>query len=108
MNEEKLRTIVFYKSYFIDFFKKQQQKVKDKILWTFRIIETQNKIPACYLKHLEGTEGIYEIRVQYGNDISRIFCFFDEGKIVVLANGIQKNTNKTPIREIEKAGKIKK
>jgi len=88
MNEEKLRTIIFYKSYFIDFFNKQLQKVKDKILWTFKIIETQNKIPASYLKHMEGTEGIYEIRVQYGNDIFRIFCFFDEGKIVVLANGI--------------------
>ena len=108
MNEEKLRTIIFYKSYFIDFFKKQQQKVKDKILWIFKIIETQNKIPASYLKHLEGTEGIYEIRVQYGNDIFRIFCFFDEGKIVVLANGIQKKSNKTPIREIEKAVRIKK
>jgi len=60
------------------------------------------------LKHLEGTEGIYEIRVQCGNDIFRIFCFFDEGKIVVLANGIQKKSNKTPIREIEKAIKIKK
>jgi phage-related protein len=108
MNEEILRTIIFYKSYFIDFFKKQQQKVKDKILWTFKIIETQNKIPASYLKHLEGTEGIYEIRVQYGNDIFRIFCFFDEGKIVVWANGIQNKTNKTPIREIEKAVKIKK
>lgn len=108
MNEEKLRTIIFYKSYFIDFFKKQQPKVKDKILWIFKIIETQNKIPASYLKHLEGTEGIYEIRVQYGNDIFRIFCFFDEGKIVVLANGIQKKSNKTPIREIEKAVRIKK
>jgi phage-related protein len=43
-----------------------------------------------------------------GNDIFRIFCFFDEGKIVVLANGIQKKTNKTPIREIKKAVKIKK
>ena len=108
MNEEKLRTLIFYKSYFLDFFNKQQQKVKDKILWTFKLIETQNKIPASYLKHLEGTEGIYEIRVQCGNDIFRIFCFFDEGKIVVLANGIQKKSNKTPIREIEKAIKIKK
>jgi hypothetical protein len=90
MNEEKLRTLIFYKSYFLDFFNKQQQKVKDKILWTFKLIETQNKIPASYLKHLEGTEGIYEIRVQCGNGIFRIFCFFDEGKIVVLANGIQK------------------
>lgn len=90
MNEEKLRTIIFYKSYFIDFFKKQHQKVKDKILWTFKIIETQDKIPVSYLKHMEGTEGIYEISVHHGSDIFRIFCFFDAGKIVVLANGIQK------------------
>ena len=108
MNEEKLRTIIFYKSYFIDFFNKQQQKVKDKILWTFKIIETQNKIPASYLKHMEGTDGIFEIRVQHGNDIFRIFCFFDAGKIVVLVNGIQKKTIKTPKRELEKAIKIKK
>ena len=108
MNEEKLRTVIFYKSYFIDFFNKQQQKVKDKILWTFKIIETQNKIPASYLKHMEGTDGIFEIRVQHGNDIFRIFCFFEACKIVVLVNGIQKKTIKTPKRELEKAIKIKK
>ena len=108
MNEEKLRTIIFYKSYFIDFFNKQQQKVKDKILWTFKIIETQNKIPASYLKHMEGTDGIFEIRVQHGNDIFRIFCFLEAGKIVVLVNGIQKKTIKTPKRELEKVIKIKK
>jgi phage-related protein len=56
---------------------------------------------------LEGTEGIYEIRVQYGNDIFRIFCFFDEGQLVVLANGFQKKTQKTPKKEIEMALKIK-
>lgn len=82
MNEEKLRTIIFYKSYFIDFFNKQQQKIKNKILWTFKIIETQNKIPASYLKHMEGTDGIFEIRVQHGNDIFRIFCFFEAGKLL--------------------------
>lgn len=57
---------------------------------------------------MEETEGLYEIRVKFGSDIFRIFCFFDEGKIIVLANGFQKKTQKTPKTEIEKALKIKK
>lgn len=108
MSEIKLRTITLYKEYFSYFYEKQKQKVKDKILWTFRIIETLQQIPTDYLKHLEGTDGLYEIRVQQGSDIFRIFCFFDEGKIVVLANGFHKKTQKTPKSEIEKALKIKK
>ena len=65
-------------------------------------------MPEDYLKHLEGTDGLYEIRVQIGSDIFRIFCFFDEGKLIVLANGFQKKSQKTPKSEIEKALKIKK
>jgi phage-related protein len=108
MSEIKLRTVTLYKDYFSDFYKKQNQKVKDKILWTFRIIETQKQIPTDYLKHIEGTDGLYEIRVQQGGDIFRVFCFFDEDKLVVLARGFQKKTQKTPKSEIEKALKIKK
>jgi phage-related protein len=101
------RTIIFYKDYFQDFFLKQQDKVKDKIIWTFEIIEELPRVPETYLKHIENTEGLYEIRVQQGNDIFRIFCFFDREKLVVLANGFQKKTQKTPKQEIEKALKIK-
>ena len=108
MNDVKLRTIILYKNYFSEFYEKQKQKVKDKILWTFRIIETQQQIPTDYLKHMEGTEGLYEIRIQQGNDIFRVFCFFDEGRIIVLSNGFQKKTQKTPKNEIEKALKIKR
>lgn len=57
---------------------------------------------------MEGTDGLYEIRVQQSSDIFRIFCFFDEGKLIVLANGFKKKTQKTPKSEIEKALKIKK
>jgi len=108
MSNEKVRTIFLFKDYFTDFYKEQRQKVKDKILWTFRIIETQKQVPEDYLKHMEGTDGLYEIRVQQGSDIFRIFCFFDKGQLIVLANGFQKKTQKTPKSEIEKALKIKK
>lgn len=105
--KRKHRTIIFYKDYFQDFFEKQREKVKDKIIWTFDLIEDLQRVPETYLKHLENTDGLYEIRVQQGSDIFRIFCFFDHGQLVVLANGFQKKTQKTPKQEIEKAIKIK-
>jgi phage-related protein len=108
MSHDKVRTIFLFKDDFTDFYEEQRQKVKDKILWTFRIIETQKQVPEDYLKHIEGTDGLYEIRVQQGSDIFRIFCFFDKEQLIVLANGFQKKTQKTPKSEIEKALKIKK
>ncbi|MFZ9848449.1 MAG: type II toxin-antitoxin system RelE/ParE family toxin [Flavobacteriales bacterium] len=104
---EKVRYVIFYKHYFNEFYDKQRPTVKEKIAWTLRVIEHIHKVPKEYLKHIENTEGLYEIRVQQGSDIFRIFCFFDKGKLVVLANGFQKKTQKTPKGEIEKALKIK-
>ena len=106
-DNRKYRTVIFYKDYFSEFFVKQRQKVKDKIIWTFDVIELHQYVPENYLKHIEGTDGLYEIRVQQCSDIFRILCFFDEGKLVVLANAFQKKTQKTPKQEILKALKIK-
>lgn len=108
MNERKIRKISLYKNYFSDFYKKQNQKVKNKILWTFKVIETIQEIPSSYLRHITGTEGLFEIRIKLGSNIFRIFCFFDDGQLIVLANGFQKKTQKTPKSEIKKALKIKK
>jgi phage-related protein len=76
-------------------------------MWTFDLIEDLERVPEIYLKHIEETDGLFEIRIQLGSDIFRIFCFFDRGKLVVLANGFQKKTQKTPRKEIEQALKIK-
>ncbi len=103
----RIRTVIFYKNHFDDFLKKQNVKVQQKIFWTIDLIEIVEIIPEIYLKYLEGTEGLYEVRIKYGSYIFRIFSFFDEGKLVVLANGFQKKTQKTPTKEIEKALKIK-
>jgi len=108
MSGQKFRTIFLYKEYFSDFYTKQKPKVKEKIIWTFRLIEYIQQVPEGYLKHITGTDGLYEIRIQFASDICRIFCFFDEGKLVVVANGFQKKTQKTPKSEIEKALKIKR
>jgi phage-related protein len=103
----KYRKVVFYKDPFEEFFVKQRPKVKDKIIWTLRLIEEVPRVPETYLKHLEDADGLYEIRIQQGNDIFRILCFFDEGKLIVLINGFQKKTQRTPKQEITKALKIK-
>lgn len=71
------------------------------------MIEDLQRVPETYLKHIESTDGLYEIRIQTGSDIFRIFCFFDKGQLVVLANGFQKKTQKTPKQEIELALRIK-
>lgn len=105
--QKKYRTIVFYKDYFEKFFIKQRDKVKDKIIWTLDLIEEIPRVPETYLKHLENTDGLFEIRVQQGSDIFRILCFFDQGQLVVLANGFEKKTQKIPKQEIKKAQKIK-
>ena len=104
---QKNRKITFYKNYFQDFFSKQNKKVKEKIVWTFDLVEDLQRVPETYLKHIENTDGLYEIRVQLASDIFRIFCFFDQGQLVVLAIGFQKKTQKTPKKEIEMALKIK-
>ena len=105
-SKQKYRTIIFYKNYFEKFFVKQNSKVKEKIIWTLELIEEIERVPETYLKHIEATAGLYEIRLKFGRDIYRIFCFFDAGRLVVLANGFQKKTKKTPKQEIEIALRI--
>ncbi len=99
----KYRTVIRYKEYFDDFLRAQRPKVVDKIIQTLRMIEVLARIPASHLKHVEGTDGLFEIRVQFASDIFRVFCFFDEGQLVILLSGFQKKTQKTPPQEIEKA-----
>lgn len=103
----KYRKVFFFRDYFQKFFEKLNKKVKSKIVWTLELLEDLERIPETYLKHIESTDGLYEIRVKHGSDIFRIFCFFDEGKLIVVANGFQKKTQKTPRSEIEAALKIK-
>jgi phage-related protein len=72
-----------------------------------KIIEYQQFIPARYLEHITGTEGLYEIKFSLGSDIWRVFCFFDEGRLVILLNGFQKKTQKTLKTEISIALRLK-
>lgn len=103
-----MRNILIYKHYFADFYELQREDVRKKIDWTIGLVRDLPRIPEKFFKHLENTNGLYEIRVHVGSDIVRIFCFFDAGNIVVLGNGFQKKTQKTPKEEIRLALKIRK
>ncbi len=97
------REIIFYEKYFIEFYQLQNENVKVKIQYVFEVIKQVERVPEKFLKHLTGTEGLYEIRVRVQSNIFRIFCCFDEGKLIVLFNAFQKKSEKTPKNEIEKA-----
>ena len=102
----KYREVITYKDYFEEFFKKQSRKVQDKIIKVLDILETVERVPITYLKYIEGTNGLFEVRVQLGSDIFRIFCCFDGNRLVVLFSGFQKKTQKTPSKEIDRAVRI--
>lgn len=108
MVEKVIRNIFYYKHYYLDFFEGLKPDVRKKFNWTLKLIATLERVPVKYFKHLEGSSGLFEIRVEVGSDIYRVFCFFDKGQLIVLVNGFQKKSQKTPKNEIELAEKLKK
>jgi len=97
----------FHGNYFIDFYKELDIKVKQKFQYVFELIKQIYIVPEKFLSPMTGYDGLYEIRIEYQSNIYRVFCCFDKGKLIVLLNGFQKKTQKTPRNEIEKAMRIK-
>ena len=102
----RVRTVIAYRNYFEDFLLKQPKKVQDKIFKIIEAIETLERIPANYLKYINGSGGLYEARIQLASDIWRVFCFFDNDRLIILLTGFQKKTQKTPAHEIRRAMKL--
>lgn len=99
------RKIRTYGGYFEAFMQTLTEKEQEKIQYGLLLLKSQGRLPKKFVKHVR--DGIYELRTEYGGNIFRVFFIFDEGEIVVLFNGFQKKTQKTPQGEIEKAIKIK-
>ena len=90
MNDNKIRSIFYYKNYYLDFFNSLDYEVKQKLNWTLKLISTIERVPVKYFKHIEDSTGLFEIRVELRGDIYRVFSFFDKGQLVILINGFQK------------------
>lgn len=103
-----IREIFYYKNYYLDFFETLKPEVKKKFNWTLQLIATIERIPDRYFKYITGSTGLYEIRVEVGSDIYRVLSFFDKGQLIVIVNGFQKKSQKTPKNEILLAEKLKK
>lgn len=102
------RTIKLYKDYFKEFYVAQNDAVRRKINYCINVVKTVDRVPKNILKNIEDADGLYEIRIEVGNNIFRIFCCFDKGSLVILFNGFQKKTQKTPKQQIERAKKLMK
>src|SRR6478752_2199312 len=95
----RIREIVTWKNYFSEFMLAQPEKVQVKIYKILEAVCILERIPSHYLKSIKGVDGLYEARVQLGSNIWRVFCCFDDGKLVVLLNGFQKKSQKTPLKD---------
>ena len=104
---ERKRKLIFFRNYFKEFFKPLKEKVKDKIDYVLFLVVSAERIPKKFFQYMDGTDGLFEIRIEFESNIYRVFCCFDEGNLVVLFNGFQKKSQKTPKKEIDKALRIK-
>ena len=100
-----MREIIFYRTQTNEcpieqFLDSLNSKQAQKVTWVLQLVEELELIPATYLKKLTNTDDLWEIRIQQGNNIFRLLGFFDAVNFVVLTNGFQKKTQKTPKAEI--------
>lgn len=102
------RKLSTYGKYFFDFYNKLDEDLQEKIDWVFELIKSVDHIPKKYFQHVENSDGLFEIRIEFESNIYRIFCFFDEGNLVILINAFQKKTQKTPKSELDFAKNLKK
>lgn len=99
------RTILAYKTYFMDFISTLNENEIKKIFYVIDMLKVQERISTKFVKFIR--DGLYELRVSHNNNIYRVFFIFDNENIVLLFNGFQKKTMKTPKREIDTALKLK-
>jgi phage-related protein len=100
-----MRILEPFENHFWEFYNAHTKSVQDKIDYVLHLVMTVERVPKKFFKHIE--DGINEIRIKVGSDIYRIFCFFDDGKLVILLNGFTKKTQKLPRKLIEKAKQLR-
>lgn len=103
---KKEREIRAFGNYFREFITSIDEGARKKVFYAIDMLKTGQLVSSKFVKSIR--EGIYEIRANHNGNIYRVFFIFDDGNIVILFNGFQKKTQKTPNNEIEKAITLKK
>lgn len=103
-----VRQLVVFEDHFREFRKTLDKEALRKLYQVLTLIMKMEVIPIKYLKAIRGRKGLYEIRSEYEGNIYRVFCCFDEGNLVILFNGFQKKTQKTPVEQLDKAEALMK
>ena len=106
MRHETERIILAYKNYFKDFIQSLNDAEARKVFYVIDMLKTQERVNAIFVKYLR--DEIFELRAEQGGNIFRVFFIFDDGNVVMLFNGFQKKSQKTPVKEINKAIQLKK
>ena len=89
-----------------EFIRSQNIKMRAKIYKTLELLEEfGNNLRLPYSEHL--SDGIFQIRVKFGSDITRILYFFVSGSEIILTNAFVKKTQATPPLELELAKKYR-
>ena len=102
-NEKK---VLAYKQYFVEFLSTLKENEVKKIIYVIDMLKVGHQVSSKYVKFIR--DGLFELRAECDGNIFRVFFIFDDGNIVILLNGFQKKTSKTPRKEIEQALKLKK
>ena len=108
MKKEFVRKVVVFENHFKEFRKTLDREVLKKLYQVLTLIKVIEVVPVKFLKAIEGRKGLYEIRIEHGSNIYRVFCCFDGGNLVILFNGFQKKTRKTPTEQLDKAESLMK
>ena len=101
-----MKKIVAFRGSFIELYDSLPQKDRDKVDRVLVLMQSDNKMPTHFIKHLE--DGIYELRITIKNRDLRFLFFYDGYQLVILVNCFVKKTKKTPRTEIEKALRLRK
>lgn len=99
------RRVIAYGNYYKEFLSTLTPQEVEKVKYVLSLLETMDRLPVKFIRFIG--KGLYELRISYNGNIYRIFFIFDEGQVVILFNGFQKKSQKTPFSEIEKAQRLK-
>lgn len=103
-----MRRLIVFEEHFKNFRRTLDREALKKLYQVMTLIMRVEVVPTKFLQAIKGRKGLFEIRLEYENNIYRVFCCFDEGNIVVLFNGFQKKTQKTPSDVLDKVEALMK